>query len=155
MSHQLCRGVFEPHSPLQRPWWLFASLHHVQTAPWSVLWQPQFVHVVSIFINVFWLFNLSILLSLFCFITTVRYFQLINSSHKFNLNGVSTMRDDILGQWLAWEKFLHYIGEDLGEDSPKFLVIQRLTLVLPGPNPIQYLFQTAHIMNIKIEMLYK
>ena len=48
-----------------------------------------------IFINVVWLLNLGILLSLFCCITTVGHFQLINSSHNFTLNGVSTVRDGI------------------------------------------------------------
>ena len=35
--------------------------------------------------------------------------------YNITFNGVSTVRDGFLGQWLAWEEFLHNIGEDLDE----------------------------------------
>ena len=86
---------------------IVCSLHHVQA--WPI--------VFIIFTDVFWLLNLSILLSVLC--STVRHFQLINSCHKFSLDGVSTMKDAFLVNDL-YLNFFHFIGEYFGKDIPKY-----------------------------------
>ena len=71
------------------------------------------VHMVwfnNIFINIVWVLNLGILIILFCCIASVRSSQLSNSSHTFALNGVSTVKDGSLGEFLAWEEGLGWLS---------------------------------------------
>ena len=49
----------------------------------------------------------------------VRHSQLINSCHKFSLDGVSTMRDAFWANDFYWNLF-YFVVEDFGKDIPKY-----------------------------------